>query len=260
MTARLIAIVSTVLALAGCSKAPIDVEIPFVAGVGGHVIDCHGTSQAPRLTDLRFYVSAVQLVDSYGAAVPVSLTPDGSWQTHDLALLDLENGHESCDNGTAVVNSTLRGTVPAGDYRDLRFVLGVPFELNHRDPLQAAAPLGDAAMHWHWRGGYKFMRAGIQDGTHSYWLHLGSTGCEGKLQNITACSAPNRVTIDIKDFNPASDIVRVDLGNLFADMMPGDTAVTSCSSSPAEATCDAPFAALGLRAGPQQVFTRQAGR
>ena len=101
-------------------------------------------------------------------------------------------------------------------------------------------------MHWHWRAGYKFMRAGIRNRNDSVWLHLGSTGCEGTVQNISGCAAPNRVTVELSDYSSDGDKIAIDLSALFGnanlhDGIPGD-----CSSGPSERACAEPFSALGL--------------
>ena len=256
MILRLIPAFLIVLALAGCGRSTQSIEIPFVASFGELAIHCDGGAADQRLTDLRLYVSGPSLLTADGRAVPIALTPDGTWQRGELALLDLENGNGACENGTREMNTVLRGSVPAGEFRALKFVVGVPFESNHADPLRAEAPLGDAAMHWHWRGGYKFLRAGTRNGDRGFWIHLGSTGCKGTIQNITGCSAPNRVTVEIDDFDWQRDAVQIDLDALTKHSGLADDAVVSCSSGPAEASCRAPFAALGLDAGEQSVFRK----
>ncbi len=138
------------------------------------------------------------------------------------------------------------GILPDGRYRGIRFVVGVPFELNHANPMTADAPLDDAAMHWHWRSGYKFLRAGIDHVDDGFWIHLGSAGCEGTVQNISSCRFPNRVTVQIDDFEPGRHRIAVDLKALTADTDLADGAATDCSSSPAEASCVAPFLSLGI--------------
>ncbi len=121
----------------------------------------------------------------------------------------------------------------------------VPFAKNHSDPLLASAPLGDADMHWHWRGGYKFIRAGIKNDNDSFWLHLGSTGCEGTIRNITGCGSPNRVTVRIDNYQPG-DPVQIDLARLVDGGDLDNAAPSDCSSGPAEDGCRTAFAALGL--------------
>lgn len=56
----------------------------------------------------------------------MTLDQDGAWQLGDLALLDFEDASGACANGTAGMNTTLRGTVPEGEYTGLSFTIGVP--------------------------------------------------------------------------------------------------------------------------------------
>jgi len=233
--------------LTACSDRQHEVAIPFAPVFGEENLSCSGNTLA--LTDLRLYVSDVQLVSTDGILVDVRLHSDGQWQQPDLVLIDLEDGTGACVNGTSVMNTTLRGLVPAGEYRGLNFTVGVPFDRNHGDPLKADAPLGDSAMHWHWRAGYKFLRAGFRTADDGFWIHLGSTGCEGTVKNITGCRFPNRVQVSLDDFVPGQDIVAIDLAAFIADAALEDAVPTDCSSSPAEDSCATPFNALGLDFG-----------
>lgn len=252
-------------AAVGCSESRTRVEIPFQASYGGEAIAC-GTEADVVLTDLRFYLYGVHLIDAAGASRAVELVDDEAWQRDGLAFIDLEDGSGRCLNGTAEVNAAIRGSVPAGSYVGIGFTLGVPFELNHGDPLLADAPLGDADMHWHWRGGYKFLRAGIRTRDDGFWLHLGSTGCAGTIRNITGCTAANRVAVLLDGFVPGRDVVDVDLSALANGQALGDGMPTDCSSGPAERSCVPAFRSLGLdhaggtAAGSQQVFVSRAAR
>jgi len=234
------------------------VNIDFSASWAGQPVQCNDTALA--LTDLRFYVSDVWLIDSSGKEHRVLLTPDERWQQQGIALIDLENASGTCSNGTSDMNPTIRGTVATSDFAGIKFTIGVPFDMNHANPMLAKPPLDDAAMHWHWRSGYKFLRAGISNPTDSFWIHLGSTGCEGTIQNITGCSFPNRVTVSISNFSPDANRITVELAELLGDVNLQDGIRSDCSSSPAEAACAAPFEALGLTMGgstnlqPQRVF------
>jgi len=117
-------------------------------------------------------------------------------------------------------------------------------------------------MHWHWRGGYKFLRAGLKNDADSFWLHLGSTGCAGTIQNITGCNAPNRVAVRLENFRPG-DVVLLDLAALVDASSLDEGMPTDSSSGPAEKHCAAAFAALGLEHatgrpdGVQQLFSVQ---
>lgn len=218
--------------------------MPFQALFQGAPIGCN-ESGGVQLTDLRFYVTDIRLTDSEGHRTELTLDADDAWQQARLALVDLENGEAGCANGTAATHAVLTGTIKKDSYRGLDFTLGVPFAQNHGDPLSAAAPLGDADMHWHWRGGHKFLRAGLRTSNDGFWMHLGSTGCRGTIGNITACDSPNRVAIRLEDYVPG-DTVTIDLAALLATGELGDATPTDCSSGPAEASCVSAFSALGL--------------
>lgn len=256
--ARDILLVTILIACAACSLKRVPVHIEFSATWNGQAIQCDSDELA--LTDLRFYVSNVALIDSRGNEHSVSLTPDERWQQQGVALIDLENGSGTCSNGTADIRASLEGTVTGSDFVGVKLTIGVPFEMNHANPLLAQPPLDDAAMHWHWRSGYKFLRAGISRQADSFWIHLGSTGCEGTIHNISGCNSPNRVEVKFPEFSAESDLIAIELSELFRGVDLENGTRSDCSSSPAERACAMPFAALGLsfdgstELQPQRVF------
>lgn len=145
------------------------VTIRFAAKVGEQRFSCGssyelGSSKVKMTpTDFRFYVSNLSLVNAAGKTVPLSLTQDGKWQFQDVALLDFEDKTAACANGTVETRDQIVGTVPVGEYRGLRFNLGVPFELNHADSTLAASPLNLTSLWWNWRAGYKFLRIDLSN-------------------------------------------------------------------------------------------------
>ncbi|MFM2313137.1 MAG: hypothetical protein RLZZ04_2413 [Cyanobacteriota bacterium] len=146
-----------------------EIAINFAAYVGEAEFACGesykevGTAKStitPK--DFRFYVSNLALIDEAGNAVPLKLSQDGKWQYQNTALLDFEDGTKSCDNGTAEINTTVKGKIPAGDYQSLQFTLGIPQKLNHSDAAIAQSPLNLTSMWWNWQGGYKFLRVDLE--------------------------------------------------------------------------------------------------
>lgn len=252
---------AAVILAAACSQPYLGVKIPVVATWGGKPMQCSDPGTA--LSDLRFYLSAIELIDADGAARKLRLHADIPWQQSNLALLDLEDGLGACANGSRDTYGYLVGGVPPGEYRGLRFTVGVPFENNHANPLSADAPLDDPAMHWHWRSGYKFIRAGVKTDDDGFWIHVGSAGCEGTVGNISGCRFPNRVAVELPEFTPNRDSVAVDLEALFSGIDLQDGKSSNCSSGPAEVDCEEPFAALGIDfrsgalTGTQRVFSIQ---
>ncbi|MEM9978764.1 MAG: MbnP family copper-binding protein [Cyanobacteria bacterium P01_D01_bin.2] len=244
-------------------------EQPFACGQTYSL----GTSASPMtVTDFRFYVSEVALLDAEGNEVPLILQQDGKWQHQDVALVDFEDKTGACTNGTPDTRAQVIGSVPAGDYQGLKFTLGVPFALNHVDSTLAPSPLNLTSMWWNWNFGYKFARidlipaaaqsrqhGGQGDGHGStgkteefpgFSTHLGSVGCQmDAAQAPVVCSLPNRADVVFTDFDPTQDVVVADLAALFATTNvtenQEDTAV-GCMSSPADGDCAGIMQTLGL--------------
>jgi uncharacterized repeat protein (TIGR04052 family) len=267
------AIISTVIALLAGAAAPAysqpavqTVEIRFDARVGADPARCDrsysnvGTAKAGmRFQDLRIYVSAFRLLDPKGREVPVTLTPDGQWQSDRVALLDFENRTGNC-NGNAATNTVVRGTVPSGTYQGLVFEIGVPREVNHEDPTLAAAPLNLTALTWPWRYGYKFTTidletsggAGGPNAATGFSIHIGSTDCgEGSptTRPSTPCGNSNRPTYRLGAFDPKSAKVVLDLGALLAGTditVNAPKSPSGCMSMPGDSDCTALMDRLGL--------------
>lgn len=266
------------LTLAGCAAAPHSgpqaVQIHFAAHINGVPFECGrqypgvgttGSTLTPM--DYRFYVSAVHLIDHDGRAVPVELEQDAAWQHQNVALLDFENGQGACRNGTAGLNTSVRGTVPAGRYQGVEFTLGLPFHLNHADPTTAPAPLNNTAMFWNWQGGYKFLKfdtatSGISDTSPGaakaqgpvtrYAVHLGSTSCTAASRTSAPaipCGQPNTLQVRLPAFDATRHTVVADIGRVLArtnvDVNAPQTS-PGCMSFPKDADCPGVMAALGL--------------
>ena len=248
---RLIAALTALICLSACSPPRQVVTIEFEARLGDEPIDCETTVGGVAMTDLRFFVTGPILLftadpeDAPDGAAFVEVAQTGRWQQEGLVLIDLENGQGACTNGTPGTNSVLTGAVPAGDYKGVSFQVSVPFDRNHADPLAAAPPLDDSTMHWHWRSGYKFLRAGFETDDDGFWMHVGSAGCEGTVQNITGCRFGNRARIAVDDYRPGDKIV-FDFAPLLESVDTSDGEPSDCSSGPAEDACRQPFRTLGL--------------
>ena len=264
-------------AAAAWAQQTVPVEIRFKAMVGEEELVCGksyrniGTTAStvtPR--DFRFYVSNVRLLDESGKETAVELKQDDKWQLDNVALLDFENATGACSNGTPETNHSIVGTVAGGgQYRGIRFTLGVPFEKNHTDLTQMPPPLNLTALAWVWNAGRKFARLDFSStgAPRGYAIHLGSTGCtpsETKTTVPTSCSSPNRVDVEFAAFDPDKDVVVADLGALLKDSNVDHTipAMSGCMSSPTTAACGPIFANLGLpfpgqNSRPQAFFRKE---
>jgi uncharacterized repeat protein (TIGR04052 family) len=242
---RFLTLVLPLLAFA-CQPARSPVEIEFDVRYGADPIRCTTSDDGVSLSDARFFVHDVYLLTALGDSVPVEMTARPPWQTADVALLDFEDGSGECRNGSREINTRITGLAPDGDYRGVTFTVGVPEFLNHSDPLRANAPLTITAMHWHWRSGYKFMRAGIRQGDDGAWLHLGSTRCEGVIGDLQGCAFGNRPTVKLEGLAPATQQIILDLQTLFAAARLDDGKIEGCEMGPDETACGALLPGLGL--------------
>jgi len=265
----LAAVLCAALGLIGCSfpaVAQTPLEIRFRAEVQGQPLACGKVypgigraRSAVTLKDFRFYVSGFRLVAADGSETPLALVPDGKWQSETTALLDFEDGSGPCRNGTPDMNDVVRAVAPAGKaFRGLRFSVGVPEAGNHADLTESAPPLDLVALFWSWNAGHKFIRLdiatkGLPQGAA---FHIGSTGCAlqspGSSQPRPPCKSPNRPEIRLDPFDPASDLVVVDLASLLAGSDLEHNAPSSpvlCMSDPEDPDCAPIFHNLGLPFG-----------
>jgi uncharacterized repeat protein (TIGR04052 family) len=247
--AALVSLSALTAGLSACATSPATppsaeqaVTINFAARVGDKPARCGesypgvGTSGATiMLQDFRIYVSEVRLLAADGREVPLKLTPDNQWQNDKVALLDFENATGNC-NGNAPMNTAIRGTAPAGQYKGVVFEIGVPYELNHKDPTLAAPPLNYSGLTWPWRIGYKFTTIDFDTANKpamasqqtssmpgmaasGFSIHLGSTDCGAGSPTTpptAPCTNPNRPTYRLESFDFKSGKAVLDLGELLA--------------------------------------------
>lgn len=232
---------------------------PFACGA--RYVDAAGTSFTP--VDLRAFVTDVALLTPDGAEQPVALDVRPPWQQGSVALIDFEDASGACA-GTREINGEVRGAVPPGDYRGLSFTNAVPEALNHADPATLPPPLQAGSMSWGWLQGYRFLMAEVKalpgadaGAGGSALLHLGSSACAGNPgAGGVRCDRPNRNRVRLADFDPDSDAVIVDVGQLFQEVDLGR--VTTCHSSGPE--CATLLEPLGLEpagggaSGQQRVY------
>lgn len=252
------------------SPAPLDVSIEFAARVGALPFSCDATYQnlgttaaSATFSDFRFYVHAVKLVRADGVAVPVELTQDAKWQYESIALLDFENGANDCaTDGNADMNSAVKGRVPAGSYKGIELVVGVPFEKNHANQATAPSPLNLGKLFWSWNSGYLFAKIesqpqGTDTGGNPYGpflFHLGSTACQGDAADggtVTGCGKPNRLPLSLPLYELGKSTIVVDYAALVSgsDLLVNGGGPPGCMSFPNDPECATVFEHLGLDYG-----------
>jgi len=230
-----------------------------------------------QLVGLRFYISNVLLWDAAGNAVPLAMTEDAG-QSKNVALMDF--GYNTAAYGatpscTTAYKTAITGKVVPGTYTGISFTLGVPVrsadlstKLNHVNAADTAspAPLQNLAMSWTWQSGRKFTKiefvpttpfnkptAANYAATGSMWnVHIGSTGCQGDPATTagaeTACTNPNRLSVQFNSFNAATQKIALDIGTLFgsADLTYDGGSSSGCMSGTTDPECAPIFKALGL--------------
>ncbi len=272
------------------------VAIDFAALAGNKPVSCGkpitglGTSsRSAKLTDLRFYVSGVQLLRKGGGAVDVTLPANSKWSYTKgkaaVTLIDLENGTGGCAaEGTRGINASVRGTVPKGSYTGVRYSVSVPDSLNHTDVTTTPAPLNITALAWSWQFGRKFMKVEVsEDGggpaweSKTFYVHVGSTDCKGNpaAGEKARCALPNRDEVTLKKFDPAKQRIAIDLKRLLAgvdvaglgDSMNAvarmgemEMPMGGCMSSTTSPDCKPIFQALGMKLGTTKKTTQTAFR
>jgi uncharacterized repeat protein (TIGR04052 family) len=257
---RTTAFVGLCLALVSCGDTEPVTSISFAAVVGSDTFECGSTYSGlgasgadVTIQDFRFYVHDVRLVDASGEETPFVLEDDGLWQNGEVALLDFENG---CgDMGNSELRTIVEGRAPEGDYVGVRFKVGVPAELNHQNPVDAAPPLSLSDLFWTWNAGYKFIRIDARSSLADAWrVHLGSTLCTGDMMGNASCSNLNvpDVSVDLPGgFDPVTGTVVADVAGLVESSMLDNTDPTppGCMSNPDDPDCEPIFNSLGLAFG-----------
>jgi uncharacterized repeat protein (TIGR04052 family) len=205
----------------------------------------NGIDEVGTVRDLRFYVSDVELLDEAGRAYPVSLRSDDQWQSDRVALIDMVGENSN----TSISGNVADDAFPGAELSGIRFTLGVPFELNHANPMTAAAPLNRGDLFWSWQSGYKFLRVDLADTAHEWSFHLGSTGCvsaSALRAPESPCAQPNRVRVELRGFDPTREPVLVRADELFRSMhAPGSA---TCTGSYAhDRACADVYSKTGLR-------------
>lgn len=227
---------------------------------GGTYSPVGGTAQdSYKVNDFRVYLSGFKLFNQHTSFYDeFPLVDDGKWQTANVVLLDFENG---CLNGTPDTNTQVKLALTTdknvSDYNGICFTLGLPFDENHGDPAVLPSPLNVSGMLWSWTTGRKFIRIdGVADPDNlnsSFVMHLGSTGCsdvnkQGK-QPDGPCSYPNTPEICLSNFDPANQMVKVDIAQILKESNlvynTPDTAI-GCMSGNNDPECQTILPLLGI--------------
>jgi uncharacterized repeat protein (TIGR04052 family) len=191
------------MSLAGCdsvdfgSRQPGEIPVKMVGiDTGACPMIMHVGQQGWNIDYFGFYLSNPEMkIDGRWQRVKFKQT---QWQTQNVALLKF---HSLCQS-PAEANDKILLDVSDAFLKlstSLRFTLGLPFDINHANPLTQPSPLNDSSMFWSWQNGHKFLRLDLSKngGESRKWsYHLGSVGCESESAvrpPEKSCAFTNRV-------------------------------------------------------------------
>lgn len=243
--------------LTSCDDSLKEIPIQFNLNAHDESVSCKSVINAEngewKLDQLQFFISEIRLRDNTGKWHTTSLASESESEDNsksrssDVALI----GVVCADSGTWQVNLETR--ISKEDIRGIAFTLGVPFDLNHQNPMSLPAPLNQPDMFWTWQTGHKFLRLEMHSENKEFVYHLGSTGCVSSSpvrSPKTECKNPNRVVVTLDDFRP-SKTISLDLSKL----LKGSELELeiSCQSSPDNSQCMPLFKQTGI-GSEQQIF------
>jgi len=191
-----------------------DVNITFFPYFQGVPIQC---DQALIINNEQWHMSELAMFFSQFSLNNLNpiILDDNDWQSQQIALIryavDCKRAMENMSvvgiiegNEDQALQQSLTRVIANIDSNNpsiLSFNVGVPFSVNHQNPLIQASPLNDSSMFWVWRNGYKFIRWDMQNDTGDSWsFHLGSVGCESAAMVRAPqkpCAQPNFIPIEI---------------------------------------------------------------
>jgi len=233
-------ILSILFFLFGCSRSEESQSLSFSPTFNDQVLGCEINFKQEnndwRFEQLLFFISKIETMTSAGDwQKPKLLT--SKFQTADLALIGEKCGEEH--------NWQLKfdASFDLSKLQKLRFIIGIPFDVNHLNPLTQVSPLNLPAMFWGWQRGHKFLRLELFNEQDTWLYHLGSMGCKAASPlraPLEPCLYDNKFTFEmdithnLKKTNQSKVIV-FDIAKLISGLTL--TNESSCQSAPENKSC-----------------------
>jgi len=253
--------------LIGCSEQNTQTaQLTFSPSYSGVILNCQSIfnlkNTAWHYQKFQMYISNVELFEKESGwqIWPMKTTPyqhsnvaliaDNCGELQQINNLSKEIRQKEDTNWQIILEPTSTQNIAT----KIRFTLGVPFELNHLNPLTQPSPLNFPSMFWVWQTGHKFLRIELASQDEHWLFHLGSTGCTAPSvmrSPSQPCNQPNRVVIELP-FNPKNKNIHFDIAKLLAEV--DVTLDTSCQSAFGDKNCLQPLNNIGIT-GKQQVFS-----
>lgn len=183
--------------------------------------------QVHHFQELKYVVSNIRLVTSEGKELPYNIN-------------DLDKGATVIDQAKPYSLTYTLSNIPASEYKQIKFGLGIKSELNTLDQTRfpkfyEAAGANDTKMHWEWGTGYRFTKIeGFYDvDNKTLSVHTGST-VKGKKDEPESykqgVDAYRDITLDLPKnvvvgHKSPTIIIKAD----FDKLLSGDTKITLAS-------------------------------
>lgn len=183
---RKIALSLTLLfTLVSCNEPSQNKTLTILPVYQGQPISCDTglTIQGKEwsIDQFHLYVHGVEFTEANEKWRALELS-ENTYQHQQVVLLGMDCAND--DQGYWQLETEKPETIAA--FNKLRFTVGVPFQLNHQNPLTQSSPLNVPNMFWVWQTGHKFIRLEMAAKYDSWLFHLGSTGC----QSVSALRSP----------------------------------------------------------------------
>jgi len=132
-------------------------------------VNTSAKGQVHHFSELKYVISNIRLVKADGNEIPFHIN-------------DLDKGAIVVNHAKPQTRDYVLSNIPAGEYKQLKFGLGVKPELNTLDEVRfpgfyTAAGANDTKMMWEWGTGYRFTKIeGFYDTDNkTLSIHTGST-------------------------------------------------------------------------------------
>ena len=204
-------------------------QLAFTLMLNGQPISCSDPAEGVivdgqhwQLDQLKLFVHDLSIQQG-DKSKNIELTTNG-WQAHQVGLVSLEPecGGSKIENNEET-NHALVFKIPVDlqNAESLSFRLGVPFELNHQNPLTQPSPLNLPLMFWSWQMGHKFVRWDMSNDIDTWSFHLGSLGCESASvvrSPAQPCSEPNVVSVTLDSPKSNANEVHIHLDRIIQNI------------------------------------------
>lgn len=187
-------------------------------------VNTSDAGQVHHFSELKYVISNIRLVKADGTEIPYNVN-------------DLDKGAMVIDQSKATSLSYVMSNIPTGEYKQIKFGLGVRSDLNTLDQTRfpnfyATAGANDTQMMWEWGTGYRFTKIeGFYDKDNKQMsIHTGSTveGTEGdKSTYIQGVDAYRNIVLDLpQNAVVGSKAPKINIKADFDKLLTGNSKIT----------------------------------